>query len=75
MWYEEKYAKDLGVTFNSIWDKKCSVRGNVKTLIQIKTLIVSFLSFKIEEYYGFFSACYNLSTKLSSLVCDIIVNQ
>ncbi|KAF4080863.1 hypothetical protein AMELA_G00176060 [Ameiurus melas] len=32
VWYEDKYAKDLGVTFNSIWDKKCSVRGNVKTL-------------------------------------------
>ncbi|XP_026998287.1 histone-lysine N-methyltransferase PRDM9-like [Tachysurus fulvidraco] len=25
VWYEEKYAKDLGVTFNCIWKKKCSV--------------------------------------------------
>ncbi|MCJ8734606.1 hypothetical protein PDJAM_G00237300 [Pangasius djambal] len=30
--YEEKYAKDLGITFEYIYNKKCSVNGNAQTL-------------------------------------------
>lgn len=44
VWYEEKYAKDLGVTFNCIWKKKCSVSGNFK--IFLKHLCLEGLYFK-----------------------------
>ncbi|KAB5517607.1 hypothetical protein PHYPO_G00169100, partial [Pangasianodon hypophthalmus] len=33
VWYEEKYAKDLSVTFEYLWNKKCSTDGIVHTLI------------------------------------------
>ncbi|XP_029597164.1 histone-lysine N-methyltransferase PRDM9 [Salmo trutta] len=27
VWYGEKYARDLGIVFDFLWDKKCSARG------------------------------------------------
>ncbi|MCJ8732142.1 hypothetical protein PDJAM_G00207520 [Pangasius djambal] len=29
VWYEEDYAKDLGHTFDCLWNKKCSANGKV----------------------------------------------
>ncbi|MCJ8750215.1 hypothetical protein PDJAM_G00259980 [Pangasius djambal] len=29
VWYEEKYARDLGPTFDHLWNKKCSANGKV----------------------------------------------
>ncbi|KAB5515062.1 hypothetical protein PHYPO_G00250740 [Pangasianodon hypophthalmus] len=31
VWYEEKYARDLGPTFDQLWNKKCSANGKVHT--------------------------------------------
>ncbi|MCJ8734513.1 hypothetical protein PDJAM_G00236530 [Pangasius djambal] len=32
LWYEEEFTKDLSVTFNYIWNRKCSVNGSVHNL-------------------------------------------
>ncbi|KAK1803401.1 hypothetical protein P4O66_020828 [Electrophorus voltai] len=32
VWYGDEYAKDLGITFDYIWNKKCSAKGYFQTL-------------------------------------------
>lgn len=27
LWYDEEYSKDLSITFNYIWNRKCSING------------------------------------------------
>ncbi|XP_053483799.1 oocyte zinc finger protein XlCOF6 isoform X1 [Ictalurus furcatus] len=35
VWYDEEYPKDLGSTFDSLWNKKCSANEVNNTLLQV----------------------------------------
>ncbi|XP_026766758.3 histone-lysine N-methyltransferase PRDM9 isoform X2 [Pangasianodon hypophthalmus] len=46
VWYEEDYAKDLGLTFDYLWNIKCSPNGMNKALLQVFSCSLCPLSYK-----------------------------
>ncbi|XP_062873474.1 histone-lysine N-methyltransferase PRDM9-like [Trichomycterus rosablanca] len=59
MWCDEEYAKDLGVTFDSFWNRKCS-SNETNTSLQIFSCFWCPLSYTSQNYfYKHIRRCHN----------------
>ncbi|XP_027016717.2 histone-lysine N-methyltransferase PRDM9-like isoform X2 [Tachysurus fulvidraco] len=50
LWYDEEYVKLAGITFDYIWNKKCSINNKDSTLTQVFTCSMCPLSYTVQIY-------------------------
>ncbi|XP_062862115.1 histone-lysine N-methyltransferase PRDM9-like [Trichomycterus rosablanca] len=50
VWYDEEYAKDLGITFNSLWNRKCPINEMKKKVVSVFSCTLCSLSYTAQIY-------------------------
>ncbi|XP_062855556.1 histone-lysine N-methyltransferase PRDM9-like [Trichomycterus rosablanca] len=50
VWYDEEYAKDLSVTFDYIWNRKCSANGSISAQLDVFSCSSCPLSYTSQIY-------------------------
>ncbi|XP_060740871.1 uncharacterized protein LOC132855719 isoform X1 [Tachysurus vachellii] len=60
LWYDEEYVKYAGITFDYIWNKKCSINSKDNTLTQVFTCSLCPVSYTVQIYlYKHIRRCHN----------------